>query len=181
MSQNTKSALLIIDIQRALCSGEEAAFDIENLIERVNRLSHQAREHNSPVILIQHEEGSGPLQFGAEGWQLAADLDVSLEDERVRKQSPNSFYETELHSILQEKKISRLVICGLQTDFCVDTTVRQALALGFEVVLVSDCHSTADNGILTAKQIIAHHSQTLQHMSGFGAGISVVPAASVEF
>ena len=123
------TALLIIDMQHALCSGEEAAFGIENVIEKINALSARARASASPVILIQHEEGDGPLQFGSEGWSLAAGLLTAAEDIRLRKKTPNSFHGTELHRLLQDRGVSRVVICGLQTEFCVDTTVRRALPL----------------------------------------------------
>jgi nicotinamidase-related amidase len=68
------TALLIIDMQNALCSGEDAAFGIDSVIEKVNALSGRARVSRFPVILIQHEEDDGPLQFGREGWALAEGL-----------------------------------------------------------------------------------------------------------
>ncbi|BCQ42632.1 hypothetical protein ERHA55_01590 [Erwinia rhapontici] len=49
----------------------------------------------------------------------------------------------------------------MKTEYCVDTTCRAAADRGFEVVLVSDAHSTTDNAVLTAEQIIAHHNATL--------------------
>jgi Isochorismatase family len=91
------TALLIIDIQHALCSGGEAAFGIDSVIEKVNALSGRARASRSPVILIQHEEDDGPLQFGHEGWALAEGLITAAEDLRVRKRTPNSFHQTEFH------------------------------------------------------------------------------------
>jgi len=66
-----------------------------------------------------------------------------------------------------------LIICGLQTDFCVDTTVRRAFTLGYHVTLVADAHSTLDNGVLTAAQIIAHHNATL---GNFGPQVKVALA-----
>jgi nicotinamidase-related amidase len=175
------SALLIIDVQNALCSGDEAAFDIENVIARINLLSAAARAVEAPVLLVQHEEAGGSLTFASEGWQLAAGLRTSPDDLRVRKKTPNSFHETELHTVLQERAVSRLVVCGLQSDFCVDTTVRQALALGYDVVLASDAHSTTDNGILSAAQITAHHNRTLRFMTSFGPRISVMHAREIRF
>ncbi|HEY9065851.1 MAG TPA: cysteine hydrolase family protein [Burkholderiaceae bacterium] len=175
-----KTALLIIDVQHALCTGDEAAYDIERVLERINTVSAKARAAGAPVILIQHEEAAGPLQFESEGWQLARGLASSPADVRVRKTTPDSFHRTELQRVLQERGIARLVVCGLQSDFCVDTTVRRALALGYPVVLVGDAHSTVDNGVLTAAQISAHHNVTLGRMASFGPRVSVVPAAEVE-
>jgi nicotinamidase-related amidase len=174
------TALLIIDMQQALCSSEEAAFGIDNVIDKINALSARARASGSPVILIQHEEDEGPLQFGSEGWALAGGLLTAAEDIRLRKRTPNSFHETDLHRLLQERGVSRVVICGLQTEFCVDTTVRQALPLGYAVTLAADAHSTTD-GALRAEQVIAHHNRTLRWMTSYGPRMEVTPSAEVAF
>ena len=86
------------------------------------------------------------------------------EDIRVRKTTPDSFHKTEPQSLLQARNVETLVVCGLQSDFCVDWTVRRALVLGYPVVLVSVAHSTVDNGVLSAAEISAHHNTTLANM-----------------
>ncbi|WP_369960280.1 cysteine hydrolase family protein [Pseudomonas benzenivorans] len=172
------TALLIIDMQQALCSGEEAAVGIDCVLDRVNVLSRRAREARVPVILIQHEEAEGPLVVGGLGWQLADELETENTDLRVRKKSPNAFHETDLDELLRSRGTDRLIICGLQTEFCVDTTVRQALALGYEVALAADAHSTV-NGVISAADAIAHHNRTLGFMGGFGRKIEVKSAADI--
>ncbi|MBI5271209.1 MAG: cysteine hydrolase [Burkholderiales bacterium] len=173
-------ALLVIDVQQALCRGEYAAHDIDAVIARINTLVRQARASGVPVLWVQHEEDDGPLVHGSEGWQLDAALEAAPEDARVRKRTPNSFHDTELGAQLRSRGVRRLVVAGLQTEFCVDTTVRQALALGHDVTLVADGHSTCD-GAITAEQAIAHHNRTLGYLGGFAAAIQVVPAAQVSF
>ena len=71
------TALLIIDVQRALCTGEYECFDIKRVIDTINDLSTKARAADIPVILIQHEEEGDLLQYGSEGWQLAEGLKTS--------------------------------------------------------------------------------------------------------
>jgi nicotinamidase-related amidase len=173
------TALLIIDVQRALCTGEEAAFDIDRVIDKINAVGTKARTTGAPVILVQHEEDSGSLQFATEGWQLAEGLVALPEDLRVRKTTPDSFHQTELNPRLQELGFTQLVICGLQSDFCIDTTVRRALSLGYDVILVADAHSTVDNGVLSAAQITAHHNTTLAHMTSFASRMAVTLADEV--
>lgn len=175
-----KSALLVIDMQQALCAGEWAMSEADRVIDTINGLSAKARAAGVPVILIQHEEGEGPLQFGHDGWQLTGALAIAHDDLRVRKRTPNSFHETNLRQLLVERHVERLVVCGLQSDFCVDTTVRQALALGYEVALASDAHCTMDNGVLKAAQIVAHHNATLANMTSFGRRVAVVPANEIR-
>ena len=94
------TALLIIDVQHGLCTGRWAAFDIEQVIARINTLSDRARAAQLPVVLVQHEEDEGPLVHGSEGWQLDARLTLAPGDLRVRKRTPNSFHGTTLHAQL---------------------------------------------------------------------------------
>lgn len=175
------TALLIIDVQRALCSGQYQCHDIHRVIDTINALGARARKAGVPVVLIQHEEKDSPLAYGAEGWQLAEGLVTSASDLRVRKTAPDSFYQTELRKLLPSEDFEQLVICGLQTDYCVNATVRQAHQLGYDVVLVSDGHSTLDNGNMSAEDIIAEHNKDLAHLTGSVARIDVKPAAEIRF
>jgi nicotinamidase-related amidase len=176
-----KTALLIIDVQQALCHGEYAAWDIGRILGNINAVSTKARAAGAPVFLIQHDEPGGPLAADSEGWQLAQGLATAPGDIRMRKQASDSFHNTDLQAQLQRRGITQLVICGLQSDFCVDTTTRRAMALGYPVQLVADGHSTLDNGVLTAQQIAAHHNATLSNLSSFGPRTKAIPAAQVEF
>lgn len=175
------TALLIIDVQQALCSGEYECFEIGRVINTINDLSARARKAGVPVVLIQHEEAGSPLAHGAAGWQLAEGLETSPKDHRVRKTTGDSFYQTNLQKLLPKEDFERLVICGLQTDYCVNATVRQALKLGYDVVLAGDAHSTVDNGNLTAEDIIAEHNKDLAHLTGSVARIDVIPAKDIHF
>ena len=105
---------------------------------------------------------------------------VSPDDIYIRKTTPDSFHNTDLLAVLQARGITRLVICGLQSEYCVDTSTRRALALGYPVILVADGHTTMDNSVLTASQISAHHNETLSHMDSFGPRVRAIPAADVR-
>ncbi len=174
------TAVLVIDIQQALCRGEWAAFEVDRVIARINQVTERARQASAPVLLIQHED-DGPLRFSTEGWQLDPRLAVAPADIRIRKTATDSFHRTELQTQLQARGIERLVICGLQSEFCIDSTVRGALALGYPVTLVADAHSTTDNGVLTAAQITAHHNATLKNLESFGPRVAPTLAAQVRF
>lgn len=62
----------------------------------------------------------------------------------IIKYYPNSFHETELDSYLKEKGIKKVIVCGMMTHMCVDTTVRAAMDYGYEVDLVADGCATMD-------------------------------------
>ena len=83
--------------------------------------------------------------------------------------------------MLRGAGIERLVLCGMHSEFCVDTTARRALALGFPVTLVSDAHTSAGNAAISAQQVIAHHNATLSNISSFGPRVQAVPSGSIEW
>jgi nicotinamidase-related amidase len=175
-----RTALLVIDVQRGLCSGPYEVFERARVIERINLASAKARTAGAPVIFIQHEAAGGVLDRDGPGWPLAEGLQVEGIDSVVAKRTPDAFHQTALQGLLQHRGIEHLVICGLQSDFCVDTTTRRALALGYPVTLLSDGHSTLDNGVLSAAQISAHHTATLANITGFGPRVTPVTAAALR-
>jgi nicotinamidase-related amidase len=168
------TALLVIDVQQGLCEGEHESHDSQNVIARINAVAEKARAAGALVIFIQHESTSGFLAHGSREWQLAWGLHVEPTDLRMRKTATDSFHRTELEDILKRHAVTDLVICGMQTEFCVDTTTRRALALGYPVVLVADAHSTEGNEHLSVPQIIKHHNQTLANITSFGPRVRAI-------
>ena len=173
-------AALIIDVQQMLCSGELAAYEVERVINRINLVSRKTRAAGALVVVIQHETQGGEMDYGTENWKLAPELETHADDVLLRKTATDSFHRTGLHELLQSRGITSLVICGLQSEFCVDTTTRRAMALGYPVVLVSDGHSTIDNGVLSAPQISAHHNKTLASIESFGPRVRAIPADELD-
>ena len=174
------AAMLIIDVQQLLCFGEQAAYEVERVINRINLVSRGARVAGALVVVIQHETRGGEMDYGTESWQLAPALEIHASDVHLRKTATDSFHRTELDDLLKSRGITNLVICGLQSEFCVDTTTRRAMALGYPVVLVSDGHSMVDNGVLSAAQISAHHNKTLASIESFGPRVRAIPADEVH-
>ena len=174
------AALLIIDVQHVLCHGEYAGFEADRVISRTNEVSERVRRSGGTVVVIQHESADGPLMHGSPGWQLADGLATASEDVFLRKRATDAFHNTPLHALLQQRGITHLIICGLQSEFCVDTTTRRALALGYPVTLIADGHTTIDNGVLSAAQISAHHNETLANITSFGPRATALPASEVH-
>lgn len=179
--QKTRSALLIIDVQQALSSGRYAAYDASNIISRINDVIEKAHRVDADVIFIQHESTDGVLDYGSAGWQFAGGLIVHGANTMIRKRATDAFHNTELHQLLTDKNTSHLFICGFQSDFCVDTTTRRALSLGYAVSLISDAHSTIDNSVLTATQITQHHNVTLANIDCYPTRLILVEADDVNF
>ncbi|WP_438448721.1 cysteine hydrolase family protein [Gorillibacterium sp. sgz5001074] len=159
---NTPTALLIIDVQNALFLPEYGLYQGETLLSRLQTLIRQARETDTPVIYVQHTEPEGEFAPEAPTWEIHEAIRPLPSDPIVRKTSWDSFHQTELQQVLEERGIRKLVIAGMQTEFCLDTTVRRAYSLGYtQNVLVQDAHSTFDTEALPAERIIGHHNRTL--------------------
>lgn len=176
-----KTAMLVIDVQEALCHGPYAAFEAAQVISRINAVAQSARQNSVPVIYIQHEANDGLLEYGSDGWKLAEGLQAQPDDLYIRKRTPDSFHNTPLQARLLDLGVEQLIICGLQSEFCVDTTTRRALALGYPVTLIADGHSTLDNEVLSAAQITAHHNATLSNLTSFGPRVKAILAEQIEF
>lgn len=174
------TALLVIDVQQGLCEGEYAAFEAAEVIGRINQVSAKVRAAGGIVVFIQQESKSGPLEVGADSWRLARGLQIEDADFRVRKTTPDSFHHTDLEQMLKGHAVSEIVVCGLHTEFCVDTTTRRALALGFPVILVGDGHTSMGNQHLSAPQVIQHHNETLSNIRSFGPRVRVISAQDLR-
>ena len=175
-----KTALLVIDVQQGLCEGEHEAFDSQQVIARINTVTEKARAAGAVVVFVQHESETGFMASGSRAWQFADGLHLAPTDLRIRKTTPDAFNRTELHEVLKEHGVTDLVICGMQTEFCVDTTTRRALALGYPVVLVEDAHTTEAKAHLSAAQIIQHHNDTLTNIDSFGVRVRAVSAEGLH-
>lgn len=153
-------ALLVIDVQNGVYSWEGIqVLGGEPLLRTIASLIASARGAGSPVVFVQHRDES--LVEGSEAFDLVDALDARAGDIRVVKEHGSALHGTGLGATLRDLGADHLVICGLQTEFCVDSTVRHAHALDFDVTLVADAHSTFDSEVLRAERIVAHHNRTL--------------------
>ncbi len=175
------SALVLIDVQQGLIDGFED--DWRDALAAVSQLVAQARASGAPVVFVQHcgQATTHPLHPTRAGWALHPGLDVRASDVRVEKTWSDAFRDTNLDAVLRGLGATRIVLAGAQTEFCVDTTARRALSLGFDVDLAADGHTTSGNGLLTREQIVRHHNQTLANLATAGATLTVVPSAQIDF
>lgn len=162
---NKRSALLVIDVQMAMFSYDNfRPYREEELLENIYSLINSARNNQVPVIYIQHtSEEDSPYNRERATWHIHPMIAPKAGEVVVEKRECDAFHETLLHEILQRQGITELIIMGMQTDYCVDTTCRRAFSLGYSITLVSDAHSTFDNEVLKAEQIVRHHNQILSH------------------
>lgn len=175
-------AVVVIDVQNSILEipgmkrpGEtRAAFD--GLVGRIATLVQRARSRGIPVLFVQHDGPSGHrLERGLPGWQIRPELTPNGEEPVIHKAACDAFFETTLASQLESRKIGRLIVAGCMTQYCVDTSVRRAVSLGYDVTLAEDGHLTTDSDSLTFEQIVAHHNALLNDFDAGEHSVRVEP------
>ena len=147
--------LIVIDLQRGLHTDSAPLYQLERVLAITNERIAEYRQSALPIIFIQHEDQE--LIPTTDSWKLMAPLDNQSSDYYVAKTHANSFYRTTLSKLLTELAVKEIEFCGAQTEYCVDTTIRMAHGLGYQLSMVRGGNTTLDNSELSAKQIIAHH------------------------
>lgn len=172
------TALLVIDLQRGMFDMEVRPYAGDEVLSRVAGLLGRARQGGIPVLHVRHDGGAGDeLERGTPGWDIHPAVAPLDGEPVIDKERCSAFHGTDLRERLQARGVDRLVVAGMQTDFCIDTTCRAAGDLGYSVTLVSDGHTTFDMPDLPAARIVAHHNSILQR----GGFVDLAEAGKVEF
>ena len=123
-----KTAFIIIDVQNILV---ETGFETEKLLEKIAYLQDQARKQQIEIIYMQHIET--PEALTSEDWQLSPLLKRQADEKVFQKRYNSIFKETGLKEYLDQQGIEQLVLCGMQTEYCVDTSVKVGFEYGYKV------------------------------------------------
>ena len=179
LSDRPHAALLVIDVQNGVVAD---AHDRDGVIANINVLVDKARAADVPVVWVQHSDED--LAEGSESWQYVAELVRREPEPLVHKRYGDSFEDTELESLLAERRVGRLVVAGAQTDACIRSTLHGAIVRGYDVTLVADAHTTSDlskYGAPPPAQVIAHTNLYWKWQSAPGRSGGTVDTAEVDF
>ena len=148
-----KTAIVIIDIQNVMFLKDYAAHNDANVLRKIKIIEQTAIDKNIPLIYIQHDGGPNSWEEkGTPNWQLHPDLQVK--GPVIEKTALSAFESSNLDDVLKQKGITDIVICGMQSDHCINANSRGAKTLGYGVTLIGDAHSTTKSETQTAEQII---------------------------
>jgi nicotinamidase-related amidase len=169
-------ALLIIDVQNDYFSGGKC--ELHNplaALENIEKLLNHFRELKKPIIHVQHiniKTGATFFIPNTEGVLIHKNLSPQNNETLIIKHAPNSFYETDLLKTLNEKLISELVICGMMTHMCIDTTTRSCKDFCFNVTLIDDACATKNlsyDGKIIPAEIV--HQTFMASLNGMFASV----------
>ena len=165
MVDPTHAALLVIDMQSYFRR------IVRPILKNLLRVIETCRQKDVPVVFTQHghtdpgSDGGVLAQWwgqvilhGTTDWKFLPEIKIESKDKILPKKRYSAFYETDLESFLQSKRIRDLIISGVMTNLCCETTARDAFMRDYRVFFLID-------GTATGKD--EHHLATLKNL-GFG-------------
>lgn len=141
-----KTALLVIDFQNEYFDGRMPIPDGRQALANARRLVERADAAGIPVYHVQHVTPAGSPIFAEDSTTSAfhADLQPAPHHRIVRKSSVSVFPTTDIDGRLKKAGIDTLVVAGLMTHACVAGAARDAVPLGYNVIVASDACATRD-------------------------------------
>ncbi|MFC7220766.1 isochorismatase family protein [Streptomyces polyrhachis] len=147
----------------------------DHTVETIAGLSPRARAADVPVITVQ-QQGCGDVLP-----ELAPQDGESV----VTKTCADAFLDTGLDETLIRLGVTEVLVTGFATENCVETTARQALSRGYDLVLVVDGHTTSvrpqSTDFAPPDQSIAHHNEIYRHIDFPARSVRALPATGIDF
>jgi nicotinamidase-related amidase len=141
----SRTALIVIDVQESFrVRPNWQAVNNPDIAERVDRLVRAARDKGDLVVWVLHTEpGTGGAFDPVNGHvRLIEGLDPLPGEPMITKTSHNAFTTTNLQQLLTQHGVTELVISGIRTEQCCETTTRVASDFGYDVVFVTEATAT---------------------------------------
>ncbi len=152
--------LLVVDTQKLITN--ERLFQFERFESNVKQLIQTARENQIEVIYVRHDDGEGEeLTKGTEGFEIY-DGFCPKNGERIFDKNVNSaFRGTGLLEYLKDKRENEIIVVGLQTDYCIDATIKCGFEHGFAMIVPEYANTTVDNCFMTGEQTYQYYNQMM--------------------
>jgi nicotinamidase-related amidase len=159
-----KTALLVIDIQDSFkINAERWAKRSNHAFEtNVSQLIARFRDAGQPVIWVMHTDPDPGFRTTDPEFRLMAFLDRRDDEPLLIKNTKNAFTSTDLEQRLDALGVEKVVVCGIQTEQCCETTTRVAADLGYEVDFVTEATLTFPIGTLSTDAIIERTEAVLR-------------------
>lgn len=150
--------LLVIDVQKALV--DEDLYAYETFVDSVVRLVDAARKNGVEVVFVQHDAGAGSgLSIGDEGFEIIDEIKPEAGEKVFVKTVNSCFGNKDFKAYMEQQTDQRLMIVGLQTNYCIDATVKSAFERGFEVIIPEGTNSTFDNNYMNAETTVRYYNE----------------------
>ncbi len=150
--------LLVVDTQKLITTPDLYNFNaFENAVKT---LIVAARENNVEVIYVRHDDGKdAELTRGTEGFEIYEGFESNQGEKIFDKTVNSSFKYTGLLEYLKEKDVRTVVVVGLQTDYCIDATIKCGFEHGFKMIVPENANSTFNNAFMTGEQSYKYYNE----------------------
>ena len=150
--------LLVVDMQK--CLVDEELYDYDSFLEKTVKLIDAARKNRVEVIYVQHDAGPGSgLSAGDKGFEIADQVSPEKGEKIFIKTINSCFGNKEFKEYMEQQEDKRLMIIGLQTNYCIDATVKSAFERGYEVIIPEGTNSTFDNDYMTGETTVRYYNE----------------------
>ncbi|MBR4623224.1 MAG: isochorismatase family protein [Clostridia bacterium] len=150
--------LLVVDMQKGIVDDELYAFD--SFMEKTVRLVDAARKNGVEVIFVQHDAGENTgLSVGDEAFEIIDELSPEPGEQVFVKKINSCFGNKDFREYMEKQEDRRLMIIGLQTNYCIDCTVKSAFERGFEVMIPEGTNTTFDNDYMTGETCVRYYNE----------------------
>ncbi len=147
--------LLVVDTQKGIT--DERLHEFEKLKRNIRTLISAARKNGVEVVYVRHDDGPGTgFSAGDDEFDIFEEF-APEEKERIFDKTVNSAFHnsTGLVEYLAEKSEKKIMIAGLQTNFCIDATIKSGFEQGYEMIVPEYANSTFDNAYM--KRDVCYH------------------------
>ena len=146
-----RAALLVIEMQNVFLKDLGIISDLQ--MANIQKIISAADESGTKVIFVRHNDsseisksmvdwwGGDKIEKNTEGWQMIDGFDISGRIV-IDKNQYSAFHKTDLDEILKANHIEDLIITGVMTNCCCETTAREAFMYGYRVFFVNDATAT---------------------------------------
>ncbi|MDF2942694.1 MAG: nicotinamidase-like amidase [Herbinix sp.] len=163
--------LLVVDVQTALI--EEHPYNETKVIKNIKQLIHTSRQAGIEVVYVRHDGGvGGDLEINTKGWQIYHEIAPESGEMIFDKKYCSSFLKTGLKEYIDNKEIKTIILVGMQTEYCIDTTCKTAFEHGYKVIIPKETNTTFDNAYLTSEKLYEFYNYMIWD-NRFGQLISV--------
>ncbi len=150
--------LLVVDTQKLITNDKLYNFDA--FVSNVKKIIDTARKNDIEIIYIRHDDGPGSeLTKGTDGFEVYEKFQP-INDEKIFDKKVNSAFKgTGLLEYLMDKDEKDIIIVGIQTDLCVDATIKCGFEHGFNMIVPAYANTTVDNKFMSAENSYKYHNE----------------------
>ncbi len=150
--------LLVIDTQKLITN--EKLYMFHTFVANVKEIINKSRENKIEVIYVRHDDGDGgELVKGTEGFEIYEEFKLLKGEKIFDKKFNSAFKETGLLEYLKNKDEKEIIIVGLQTDYCIDATIKCGFEHGFNIIVPNNANTTVDNEFMTAEESYKYYNE----------------------